>query len=180
MDRNHTHTHTHTHTHKKALVLVDENWGIGCDGGQNIFLKDDLQRFVQFTRGNTVILGRVTLATFPQGKPLKHRRNLILSRQKHLEIPGGEVFHSAQELVKAILPEEEVFVIGGAMVYEEFLPFCSHAFVTKVDKKLPADAFFPNLDSLSHWALQETIPQEEEGISYSYCTYTNSHIQTMI
>ena len=59
------------------IVAVDKNWGIGKDGDQLVYLKEDLRRFKALTTGHPVILGRKTLATFPGGRPLKNRRNLI-------------------------------------------------------------------------------------------------------
>ena len=63
-----------------AIVAVDQNWGIGKDGDQLMYIPEDLKRFKAFTTGNTIVLGHKTVATFPGGKPLKNRRNLILSR----------------------------------------------------------------------------------------------------
>ena len=75
-----------------AIVAVDKNWGIGKDGEQLIYIPEDLKRFKAFTIGNTIILGRKTMYTFPGSKPLKGRRNLILSRTPDFAPEGAEVF----------------------------------------------------------------------------------------
>lgn len=157
-----------------AIVLVDQHWGIGCGGAQNVFLSADLQRFVQLTRGKPVILGRKTLATFPGGRPLKDRRNLILSAQKDFTVQGAQVFPSFQLLKESLSQEEEeqAFVIGGASVYQALLPHCQQVFVTKVQAEFPADCYFPNLDQDPLWqAVQEGEILEEKGLSFSYWVY---------
>ena len=87
--------------------------------------------------GHPVILGRKTLATFPGGRPLKGRRNLILSRNPGFSAEGGEVFASLDALLAAA--PEDSFVIGGASVYEALLDFCDTAYVTKIDAVFSAD-----------------------------------------
>ena len=105
-----------------VIVAVDQNWAIGKDGDQLIYLSEDLKRFKSLTTGHPVILGRKTLATFPGGRPLKGRRNLILSRNTDFAPEGAEVF-SDVETLRAAAPED-AFVIGGASVYRQLLPWC--------------------------------------------------------
>lgn len=153
------------------IVAVDENWAIGKDGDQLIYLKEDLKRFRTLTSGHTVILGRKTLATFPGGRPLKNRRNLILSRNPQLQVEGAEVFSSVEELVKQA--DEEAFVIGGASVYEQFLPYCNRAYITKIHAAFPADTYFPDLDKSEEWTVSEEGESlEQDGVSYHYVTYS--------
>lgn len=115
-----------------VIVAVDQNWAIGKDGDQLIYLSEDLKRFKSLTTGHPVILGRKTLATFPGGRPLKGRRNLILSRNTDFAPEGAEVF-SDVETLRAAAPED-AFVIGGASVYRQLLPWCDTAYVTKIDR----------------------------------------------
>ena len=95
-----------------VIVAVDENWSIGKDGDQLVYLSQDLKRFKALTTGHPVILGRKTLATFPGGRPLKGRRNLILSRDLDFAPEGAEVFRDLEALRSAA--SEDAFVIGGA------------------------------------------------------------------
>lgn len=153
------------------IVAVDQNWAIGKDGDQLIYLKEDLKRFRTLTSGHTVILGRKTLATFPGGRPLKNRRNLILSRNPHFQVEGAEVFPSVEELVKQA--DADAFVIGGASVYEQLLPYCDTAYITKIHAVFPADTHFPNLDQSEEWKVtEESESLEQDGISYHYMTYS--------
>ena len=153
------------------IVAVDQNWAIGKDGDQLVYLKEDLKRFRTLTSGHTVILGRKTLATFPGGRPLKNRRNLILSRNPQFQAEGAEVFSSVEELVKQA--DGDAFVIGGASVYEQLLPYCDTAYITKIHADFPADTYFPNLDQSGEWEVsEESESLEQDGISYHYVTYS--------
>lgn len=152
------------------IVAVDRNWAIGRDGDQLVYLPADLKRFKALTTGHPVILGRKTLATFPGGRPLKGRRNLILSRSPDFAPEGAEVF-AALEALRAAAPAD-AFVIGGESVYRALLDDCDTAYVTKIDAAWPADAYFPDLDADSAWeAAEEAPPLEHEGIAFRYVTY---------
>lgn len=154
------------------MVMVDANWGIGYKGDQMVYLSQDLKRFKEMTLDSTVILGRKTLATFPNGKPLPRRRNLILSHNATTMVEGGEVFSSMESLRDALLPEEKNFVIGGSTVYNGFLPYCTTAFVTKVRASFPVDCYFPNLDENPAWTLvEESQVFSDQGVEFTYCEY---------
>lgn len=153
-----------------AIVAVDQNWAIGKDGDQLCYISADLRRFKELTTGHPVILGRKTLATFPGGRPLKGRRNLILSRDPSLMIEGAEVFHDVESLL-AQAPQDS-FVIGGASVYRAFLAHCDTVYVTKIAHSFPADVWFPDLDKDPAWqVVYEEAPLEEKGLSFQYVTY---------
>ena len=152
------------------IAAVDRNWGIGRDGDQLVYLPADLKRFQALTTGRTVILGRKTLATFPGGRPLKNRRNLILSRTPGFRPQGAEVFSSLAELLDAA--PADAFVIGGECVYRALLDACDTAYLTKIEAVWPANAHFPNLDASPDWAVaEEAPPLEHAGISFRYVTY---------
>ena len=156
-----------------CIVNVDEKWGIGKNGRLLVNLSADLRRFRSLTEGKTVILGLNTIATFPGGKPLKNRRNIVLSFEK-TEIPGAEVVYSVPEALAAAKGDPEVCIIGGASVYEQFLPYCDHASITKTLLDGGADRFFPNLDELDNWEIVETSEVlEEDGVRFQYVDYVN-------
>lgn len=119
-----------------VIAAVDQNWGIGKNGDQLVYLSEDLKRFQALTTGHAVILGRKTLATFPGGRPLKRRRNLILTRNAGFAAEGAEVFFSLEDLLQAA--PDDAFVIGGASVYRQLLPWCTTAYITKIDRVFPA------------------------------------------
>lgn len=160
------------------IVAVDRGWGIGYQGELLCRVSDDLKNFRALTTGKTVILGSKTLATFPGGKPLKNRRNLVLSRRPDLQIEGAEIAHSEEEVLSMLTPDETAVVIGGDSVYKLLLPHCTTAYVTKFDCDLPKDAFFPDLDNDPSWYLaeesQEFVAADTDshpGMTYRFCRY---------
>jgi dihydrofolate reductase len=157
------------------IVNVSENWGIGKDGKLLFSISADLKRFRQLTTGKTVILGRKTLATFPGGRPLKNRTNLILSASG-CTVEGAEVVPDLEHLFARLRQQDldQVSVIGGASVYQALLPYCRVAYITRTFCAPEADTFFPNLDQLEAWSVQETGPVlEENGVRFQYIDYVN-------
>ena len=138
------------------IVAVDQNWAIGKDGEQLLYLSQDLKRFKALTLGHAVILGRRTLSTFPGGRPLKGRRNLILSTTPDFAPEGGEVYPSLDALLAAA--PADAFVIGGAQVYRLLLPACRRLYVTQIDADGGADVFFPEPAPLSSAGSPSTAP----------------------
>lgn len=153
-------------------VAVDQNWAIGKDGDQLVYISEDLKRFRALTMGHPVILGRKTLATFPGGRPLKGRDNLILSTNPAFTVENAKVFPNVEALLRAA--PDDSFVIGGESVYRALLPYCDTAYVTKIDHAFPADRYFPDLDADPAWALDESQPVEileQDGLTFRYLTY---------
>lgn len=152
-----------------AVVCVSKSWGIGRDGALLFRISDDLKRFRTLTTGRTVILGRRTLATFPGGRPLKNRRNIILSRTAQA-IEGAEIARSIEDAIA--LADEDAVIIGGASVYAALLDRCERVYVTKVDSDCAADSFFPDLDASPDWRVERTgEEQEENGLRFRYVDY---------
>ena len=153
----------------QAIVCVSENWGVGRNGQLLFRISADLKRFRELTIGKTVIYGSRTLVTFPGGKPLSGRRNIILT---HSETPvdGAELAHSPEDAID--LADSGAFVIGGASVYTLLLPYCGRALVTKVFSSPPADSYFPNLDTHPDWRLSSSSEvMEENGLAFQYLDY---------
>ena len=154
----------------QAIVAVSQSWGIGRDGQLLFRLSADLRRFKALTTSHTVVMGRRTLQTLPDGKGLPNRRNLVLSRRPDYAPENAEVVTSVEALLRAA--GEDAFVIGGQQVYEQLLPHCERVYVTKVLSDAPADAFFPNLDKDPHWqAVSAGRIQEENGLKFQYMEY---------
>ncbi|MCL2556291.1 MAG: dihydrofolate reductase [Firmicutes bacterium] len=154
----------------KIIVAVDKNWGIGCDNDLLFNLPLDMKHFKETTTGGTVIMGRKTLESLPNGQPLKNRDNIVLSRQ---DIKGDfKLVNNTDELLKEIKGKDNVFIIGGASVYEMLLPYCDEAIITKVDSAAKADCFFPNLDKHENFGLSsETDWIEDSGHKIKFCIY---------
>lgn len=153
-----------------AIVAVDQNWAIGKGGDQLCYISADLKRFKELTLGHPVILGRKTLATFPGGRPLKGRRNLVLSRDPDFQPEGAEVYHDIETLLTQAPADS--FVIGGESVYRSLLEHCDRVYVTKIMSTFSADTWFPDLDEDPAWQVGERAePLEEKGLSFQYVTY---------
>ena len=149
-----------------AIVCVSKNWGIGRDGALLFRISADLKRFKS-------LLGRKTLDTFPGGRPLKDRCNIVLSHRE-LDIPGAVVVHSFSEA--AALGGDDAIVIGGASVYMALLGRCDRVCVTKVLADADADSFFPRLDDNPDWRVaSESEVFEENGLKFQFVDYVRNH-----
>ena len=165
----------------KMIVAVDREWGIGNKGDLLARVRQDLLFFRDKTKGKTVVLGSNTLATFPGGKVLKNRTNIVLHPSPDYAPEGAIVAHSLDELFEILKAYDtnDVFIIGGASVYRQMLPFCDTAYVTKFDKSYEKDVFIPNLDEAEDWELAETSEvyfsdtetDTEGGLPFRFCTY---------
>ncbi len=160
----------------KAIVCVDNNWGIGKDNSLLYHLPPDMKFFKEKTIGNIVVMGLATLKSFPNGQPLKDRVNIVLTRKKDFKLDNVLVCNSLEELFELLkrYEKETVFAIGGASIYEQLLPYCDTVYVTKIDSEKFADKFFPNLDKDKNWVLaKETEMLEYNGLKYKFTTYKN-------
>ena len=156
------------------IVACDKNWGIGKDGHLLCHLSGDLRYFKEMTMGKTVVMGRVTLESLPGGKGLPGRRNIVLTRNPEYKAEGAEVVHSLDELNDAVkdTPDDDVFVIGGANIYDMLLLSCRKIYVTKVDAEFDADRHFRNLDKSRRFEVAwRSEYMEEDGISYRFVRY---------
>lgn len=156
------------------IVNVDNNWAIGNKNRLLVSIPNDMKFFRQETTGKVVVLGRKTLETFPQGQPLKNRTNIVLTRDKNFRAGDAVVVHSKEELLEELknYSEEDIYVIGGASVYNLLLPYCNVAHVTKTDHEYEADTYFPNLDEDDQWEI--TADSEEQtyfDIPYRFVKY---------
>ena len=155
-----------------AIVSVTSDWAIGKDGGLLVPNRADMRRFVQLTRGCTVLMGRKTLESFPGG-PLKGRRNVVVSRQEGYAPEGVEVFPTPEAALEATSADEKVWLIGGASIYQALLGRCERAYVTMNECVREADSWFPNLDESPDWEVEarEKGGVTEAGVPFEFVTY---------
>ena len=163
-----------------AIVVADRSWAIGRDGGLLFSLPTDMKRFRSLTMGGAVILGRKTLESFPGGRPLPKRKNIVITRRKDLLVEGAVVVSSLAEALDAAgdTPPDQIWVIGGGSVYTALLERCKRVYLTKVDAQAEdPDTFFPNLDKLPGWEVEhESEPVEENGLTFRFVEYINQKI----
>lgn len=125
------------------IAAMDRNRAIGIGNKLPWRLPAEMAFFTKMTTGKTVIMGRKTFESLP--KPLKNRKNVILTRQSDFGHEECEVVHSIEEAIQRY-GTDEVMVIGGADVYEQFLPYAETLLVTQVEVEISeGDAFFPEI-----------------------------------
>lgn len=163
----------------KAIVAVDKNWGIGKNNDLLFSIPEDMKFFRSTTLNKVVVMGGNTLRSFPNGNPLKNRVNIVLSTK--IQRDDCTVVRSYEELFEEIkkYPSDEVFVIGGASVYREMLPFMDEVLVTKVEADGNAEMFFENLDKLDNFKVVfEDEEMESNGYKFRFTTYKNTAVKT--
>lgn len=150
------------------IVALAKNRAIGKNGDLIWHLSNDLKHFKEVTSGHTVIMGYRTYASLPGQKPLPKRRNIIIS--SHLaEAPEGfELADSILDAMKMVFNEEEVFIIGGGMIYEQFLPMADRLYLTKIDKDYEADTFFPIINYNDYDLIDLKVIDDDPQIDCSY------------
>ena len=155
----------------ELIVAVYDDWGIGRDGTQPIALSEDRKFFREMTKGCMVITGRRTIEDFPGKKPLPGRVNVAISRNAS-EIPGFTLCRSPQEAAQLAKAAPRAMVIGGGSIYQQMLPYCDKAYITKVHITPESDTYFPNLDQDPDWYPSEVLRKgEENGIGYEMVLY---------
>ena len=137
----------------KLIVAVDKNWAIGNKGDLLTSIPEDKKFFRETTTGNVVVMGKKTLLSFPNGLPLKNRINIVLTTDVNFTAKDAIIVHSLEELDEELKKynTDSVYVIGGAIVYDELLDKCNEAYVTYID----ADCYFPNLEKKDEWVMTE-------------------------
>lgn len=163
--------------------ISKDNRAIGYQNRLLYHLPSDMVRFRELTTGHTIVMGRKTFESLPNGA-LPHRRNIVVSKSLK-EIDGGEVYPTLEEALRAaqgdtlsapkedtgIASPEEIFIIGGESIYRQALPAARKLYLTIVDKEPEqADTFFPVIDS-SAWEVTEKEMRNENGLSFSFLTY---------
>jgi dihydrofolate reductase len=164
----------------KAIVAVDNEWGIGRANQLLFRQKQDMAHFKEQTKNATVVMGYNTFMSLPNQKPLQGRRNIVFTSKTLSKDTGVETVANNQQLRSKLAKDENVFLIGGAMLYQSLLPFCEQAIVTKVDACGGADAFFPNLDKSSDWEELSASEEREDGeYKIKFVVYKNKNQQEL-
>ena len=135
----------------KLIAAAAADWGLGFRGKLLFSIPEDMKFFREKTTDHVVVMGRKTLESFPGGRPLKNRVNVVLTTDPEYQAEGAVIVHSIEEARKVLSRYEDasVYVIGGEKIYRQMLPYCDEAFITRIDAVREADAFLPNLDSLN-------------------------------
>lgn len=157
-----------------SIVVVDQNWAIGKDNDLLVHLPGDLKYYREKTIGKVIVIGRKTLESFPNSKPLPKRTNLVLTNNPNYKnddciVCCGE---EALQAEMAKYKDEDIFISGGEMIYNKFVDLCDTVYVTKIFKAFEADKHFKNMDEDDSYHITWTSKiQEENGIKYQFCKY---------
>ena len=151
------------------IVAVDSNWAIGKENKLLVSIPQDMKFFRETTKGKVVAMGRKTLESFPGGQPLKNRVNVVLTTDKNYKVKDTVIVHSVEEMVEELKKynSEDVYVIGGESIYRQLLPYCTMAYVTKIDHAYDADTYFPDLDADPEWEMTK-ISDEQTYFDLEY------------
>ena len=154
------------------IVAIASNRAIGKDMRLLWHLSDDLKRFKILTTGHTLIMGRNTFLSLPNGA-LPNRRHIVISDMAGESFAGCEMAGSIEKAVQLAGTDEECFVIGGGMVYSQFLPLVGKLYLTQVHESFEADTFFPEID-FSQWKAlvsEEVEAGERNQYKHSYTEF---------
>ncbi|MCR4947188.1 MAG: dihydrofolate reductase [Lachnospiraceae bacterium] len=156
------------------IAAVDKNWAIGKNNKLLANIPEDMKFFRETTTGKVVVMGRKTLESFPNKKPLPNRTNIVLTKDSSYKADGAVIVHDTEELSKVLerYDTKDVFCIGGGSIYKLLEPMCDTAFITKIDYAYDADTFFPDLDASDDWELTEESEEKTcFDLIYTFTTY---------
>ena len=155
------------------IVAIAEKWAIGQKNDLLCHIPGDLKRFKEITSGHTVVMGRRTLISLPNG-PLPKRTNIVISDVSTEAFEGCVMANSIEDAIDKCPENEESFIIGGGMIYNQFLPHADKLYLTRVKKEFAeADTFFPEIN-FDEYILEDEIifkPGEKAEFGFSYETY---------
>jgi len=154
------------------IVAIAENYAIGKNNDLLWHIPEDLKRFRKLTTGHTVVMGKKTYESLPR-RPLPNRVNIVISDDPEDQFDQCVMAGSIDDAINKLVPLDENFIIGGASVYRQLLPFCDRLYITWVHKSFEGDVFFPEID-FSEWLLisREDIPAGvNNDFSYSNIIY---------
>ena len=155
------------------VVAKAKNNIIGKDNKIIWYLPEDLKHFKNLTTGHTIIMGRKTFESL--GKPLPNRKHIIFSQNPDFKVDDEnvEVVHSLLQIQDLIEGKEEVFVIGGAMIYNFLMPYVSKMYVTEIEKEFEGDTFFPSIDETiwKETSREKGLKDENNNLDYYFVTY---------
>lgn len=150
------------------IVAIAENNAIGIAGDLLCHLPNDLKHFKEITTGATVVMGKNTFFSLPR-RPLPNRRNIVLTTDTEFTYENTEVAHSIEQLYTLLNEEEEVFIIGGGKVYEQFINTVDKLYVTHIHHTWEdADTFFPKIDPNTWQCVSEEHHEADEKHLYPY------------
>ncbi len=154
------------------IVAIASNNAIGKNNELLWHIPDDLKRFKRITMGQCILMGRNTWYSLPV-RPLPDRTNIVLTDKQGESFEGCTSVYSMEEAISKCQGDRELFIIGGGMVYRQFMEVADRLMITHVHKDFDADTFFPEIDP-AVWKVVDTEdhePDKHNDFSWSYVTY---------
>jgi dihydrofolate reductase len=151
------------------IVAVANNGVIGVNNTLPWHVPEDLKRFRALTMGHHIIMGRKTYESL--GRLLPGRTTVIVSRNRGYQVEGAVVVHSLEEAMHFCQKDEELFLIGGAQLYQEGLKLVNKLYITRVDIEVHGDAFLPEIDWHAWTLIEKKDHLSTSGLAYSDLTY---------
>lgn len=148
------------------IVAMASNKAIGLNGRMPWHLSADLKRFRQITMGSPVLMGRKTFEAI--GKALPGRENIVISRAAEYDAPACKVFTDIETALQAVADRDEVFVIGGATLYQALLPVADYLYLTEIERSFTGDTFFPEFDRRQWQELSREEIADDASVDFSY------------
>jgi len=158
------------------IVAIAKNRVIGKDNKLLWHISDDLKRFKKLTSHKKMIMGRKTFQSLPGILPNRDHIILTHNRDFVVDSPNVSIFHDADTLLKQYKDcSEEIFIIGGAEIYKQFLPYCKNLYITKIQEDFKGDTFFPEIDYeiFEVESSSQNFIDEKSGFSYQYVNLTH-------
>lgn len=158
----------------KAIVSVDQNWGIGYKGDLLMKIPEDMKFFKQMTVGKVVVMGRGTYESLPNKEPLKDRINIVLSTSRTFLDDRVIICRSLEELLQELgkYPSDDICIIGGEALFKLLMPYLDELYITKIMATFPADKYFANVDKDEAWKIVlESDTKSYNGFEYRVVKY---------
>ena len=163
------------------IVAVDNNYAIGKNNDLLYDIPRDMKYFRETTLNKIVVMGLNTLLSFPNQKPLKNRTNIVLSgSDKNFKCDNAIVVYTLDELFDTLSKynTDDIFVVGGASVYNLLMPYCKYAYITKINAERPADVYINNIEKIDNWNLiKDSEKYIENDLEFSFQIYENKDVK---
>ena len=158
------------------IVAISKNNAIGKNNNLLWHISDDLKRFKKLTTGHTIIMGKKTFDSLPNGA-LTNRTNIVITHNKDIKIPGCIMAYSINDAIEKCNNDDEIFVVGGGSIYKQFLKFANKIYLTIVQENFDADTFFPEIN-FNEWKIIEQtdfLSDKKNKYAFSFITYEKNN-----
>ncbi len=155
------------------IVAMNNKRVIGLNNALPWHISEDLKHFKKLTLNHSVVMGRKTFESI--GKPLKQRKNIVISRNESLNFEGVMIVNSIDKAISIANDESEIFIIGGEQIYSISLSIVTHMYITEVNNNNEGDAFFPNFKKNQWSEISRQNLTSENGLDFSFVEYEKTY-----